>query len=71
MSALAPGTEGTVVDVRSHDPLCVERLFALGVAPGAAVRVLQRFPATVFLCDQTELAVERAVADVILVSTGL
>jgi len=29
--------------------------------------VLQTFPGVVFLCDQTELAVERAVAETILV----
>lgn len=39
-----------------------ERLAALGVSPGAAVRVLQTFPGIVFECDQTELAVERLVA---------
>ena len=45
----------------------VERLVVLGVTAGAAVTVLQTFPGIVFLCDQTELAVERAVADTILV----
>jgi Fe2+ transport system protein FeoA len=44
-----------------------ERLGALGVSAGAAVRVLQTFPGIVFECDQTELAVERAVARSILV----
>ena len=29
--------------------------------------MLQTFPGVVFLCDQTELAVERAVADAIIV----
>jgi hypothetical protein len=29
--------------------------------------MLQRFPGVVFLCDQTELAVERAVADAVIV----
>ena len=43
------------------------RLAALGVTAGAAVRVLQTFPVIVFECDQTELAVERAVARAIFV----
>lgn len=43
------------------------RLAALGVAAGTAVRVLQTFPVIVFECDQTELAIERAVARVIVV----
>jgi Fe2+ transport system protein FeoA len=44
-----------------------ERLAALGVSAGASIRVLQTFPGIVFECDQTELAVERAVAMAILV----
>lgn len=58
---------GVVVDVRSHDEPCRDRLFAMGVTPGAHLEVLQTFPAVVFLCDQTELAIERPVAEVILV----
>jgi Fe2+ transport system protein FeoA len=46
----------------------VDRLVALGVTPGATITVLQTFPGIVFLCDQTELAVERAVADSIVVN---
>jgi Fe2+ transport system protein FeoA len=42
-------------------------LTALGVTPGAMVKVLQRFPGVVFLCDHTELAVEPAVARSIFV----
>jgi len=44
-----------------------ERLAALGVTAGASIRLLQRFPAFVFECDQTEIAVERTMAAVILV----
>ena len=39
-----------------------DRLVALGVTPGVSVTVLQIFPGIVFLCDQTELVVERGVA---------
>jgi Fe2+ transport system protein FeoA len=44
-----------------------DRLAALGVTAGAKIRVVQTFPGIVFECDQTELAVERAVARSILV----
>lgn len=44
-----------------------DRLAALGVTPGAAITVLQTFPGIVFECDQTEVAIERAVARAILV----
>jgi Fe2+ transport system protein FeoA len=64
------GESGIVVDVLPDPNGRVDRLTALGVRRGARVRVLQTFPGIVFECDETELAVERAVARVILVSTG-
>ena len=67
LSLLPSGSRGTIVHVRPHQGDRVDRLLALGVTPGARVTVLQQFPGVVFLCDQTELAVERGVADVILV----
>jgi DtxR family transcriptional regulator, Mn-dependent transcriptional regulator len=67
LSTLPVGSRGTIVHVRPHMGDRVDRLLALGVTPGAPVQVLQQFPGVVFLCDQTELAVERGVADVILV----
>jgi len=45
-----------------------ERLAALGVGPGAMVRVLQTFPGIVIECDQTELAIERMVGGSIWIS---
>ena len=44
-----------------------DRLHALGVTPGAPSSCLQTSPGIVFLCDQTELAIERTVAEAILV----
>ena len=68
LSSLAPGACGTVHRVQPHGGDRVDRLVALGVTAGAPITVLQTFPGIVFLCDQTELAVERAVADTILVT---
>lgn len=56
-----------MVRVLRDDGARAERLKALGVTPGARVRLLQKFPGFVFECDQTELAVEPAVARAILV----
>jgi DtxR family Mn-dependent transcriptional regulator len=67
LTRLARGARGTVVRVSGPDPARVDRLAALGVTPGAAIRVLQTFPGLVFECDQTELTVERRVAEAILV----
>jgi Fe2+ transport system protein FeoA len=75
LAALPEGARGTVVQVRGGGlagvrPERVDRLMALGVTPGAHVVVLQTAPGIVFKCDQTELAVERAVADAIIVKLG-
>jgi Fe2+ transport system protein FeoA len=67
LSSLEEGDHAIVVDVRADHHGRADRLLALGVTPGARVTMLQRFPGIVFLCDQTELAVERAVADAVIV----
>ena len=67
LSSLQPGARGVIAEVRAQGGERVERLVALGVTAGAPVVVLQTFPGIVFQCDQTELAVERGVADAILV----
>lgn len=66
LSSLEANERGVVVEVRDRSGRA-DRLLALGVTPGATVTMLQTFPGVVFLCDQTELAIERAVADAILV----
>ena len=67
LSSLPVGANGIVSSVAHTSTPRVEHLLWLGVLPGALVTMLQTFPGVVFLCDQTELAVERAVADAILV----
>jgi Fe2+ transport system protein FeoA len=70
LTALVPGERGIVDSVGLHRNGRFDRLLALGVTPGAQITVLQTFPGIVFLCDQTELAVERAVADAIFIVTA-
>ena len=67
LAELPAGARGVVVDVNASDGGRSDRLMALGVTPGARIVVLQTFPGVVFLCDQTELAVERSVARSVLV----
>lgn len=68
LSSLPPGASGRIVRITRDFSHRAERLAALGVSTGASIRVLQTFPGIVFECDQTELAVERAVARSILVA---
>jgi Fe2+ transport system protein FeoA len=67
LSSLAVGAHALVSGVAESGAARAERLLALGITAGAVVTMMQTFPGVVFLCDQTELAVERAVADAILV----
>lgn len=67
LASLEAGQDAVVLRVLKDDPARADRLAALGVTPGARIRVLQRFPGFVFECDQTELAVEPVVARSILV----
>ncbi len=67
LSSLPAGTIARVVQVTSEDAARTDRLAAMGVTPGAIVKVLQTFPGVVFMCDHTELAVEPAVATSIFV----
>ena len=67
LSSLAVDERAIVADVHAHQAGRAERLLALGVTPGAAVTMLQKRPGVVFLCDQTELAVERTVARSVMV----
>lgn len=67
LAHLPAGARGRVARVARDLTGRAERLAALGVTPGASIRVLQTFPGIVFECDQTEMAVERAVARSILI----
>jgi Fe2+ transport system protein FeoA len=67
LAELPEGACGVVISIRGTHGGRADRLLSLGVTPGATVSVLQTFPGVVFLCDQTELAIERSVAGSILV----
>jgi Fe2+ transport system protein FeoA len=67
LASLPPGTRGRVSRITRDLTGRGDRLAALGITVGAAITVLQTFPGIVFECDQTEVAVERAVAHAIFI----
>jgi Fe2+ transport system protein FeoA len=71
LTALKSGTRGRVTHVIPDLNGRAERLSALGVTRGAAIRVLQTFPVIIFECDQTEIAIERALARAVLIEPDL
>jgi DtxR family Mn-dependent transcriptional regulator len=40
----------------------LQKLSALGLAPGAVIKVLQKYPSFVVQCDETQIALEREIA---------
>jgi len=67
LATVKTGARGRVVRVVRDLTGRADRLAALGVTPGACITVLQTFPVIVFECDQTELAIERAMARAVLI----
>ena len=67
LADMTPGSRGRVAQIARDLTGRSNRLAALGITPGAPIRVLQTFPGIVFECDQTEVAVECAVARAILI----
>lgn len=67
LTELPAGARGRVAAVVGNGNGRADRLAAYGVTPGASIVLLQRFPCFVFLCDETQMAVEPEVARSILV----
>jgi Fe2+ transport system protein FeoA len=65
LAGLAAGAEG-VVERLQGDPELLTRLTAQGLAPGVSVHLLQRAPTFVIEVGETTLAIERRVAEAIL-----
>ena len=61
LTALRPGDEATVscLDAEGN---AVAKLAALGILPGARVRLVQRYPAYVFRLGFGEVAIDEALA---------
>lgn len=67
LSTLTEGQTGKVAYIHAPELGRLQKLTAMGVLPGAAVSVLQRFPAHVFQVGHTQFAVDREIADAIYV----
>ncbi len=67
---LKPGQRALVVELRSESAARLDRLGALGLMPGTWIVVQQRTPALVLRVGETEVSVDRSVAEEILVRTA-
>jgi len=56
------GGRARVAYIAAREHGLVQKLAALGISPGVQIKLLQKWPSFVFQCEETEVAVEAAVA---------
>ncbi|MHC4631483.1 MAG: metal-dependent transcriptional regulator [Planctomycetota bacterium] len=62
-----PESEGTVAYLATKDNRQVQKLVAMGILPGANIKVIRQFPSYVFQVGYSQFAVDRPLAEVIYV----
>jgi DtxR family Mn-dependent transcriptional regulator len=67
LSSMEPAEEGRVAYINAAEPGHLQKLMAMGVLPGMALRMIQTFPSFVFQVGQTQYAVDRDLADCVYV----
>lgn len=60
-------SEGTVAYLATKDNRQVQKLLAMGILPGANIKVIRQFPSYVFQVGYSQFAVDRPLAEVIYV----
>lgn len=63
LAELAPGEEGLIACVQSHDQRAFHKLMAMGILPGNTIKLLRRSPAYVFQVGFSQFAVDRDIAE--------
>ena len=67
LSSLEAAEEGRVAYINAGQPGQLQKLMAMGVLPGMALKMIQTFPSFVFQVGQTQYAVDRELADCVYV----
>ncbi len=67
LAGMTPGQQGKVAYVHAAESNQLQKLMAMGILPGAPVRLVQNFPSYVFEVGQTQFAVDREIAQAIYV----
>lgn len=57
----------TVAAIETHDQRKLEKLMAMGVFPGMAIMLIQKFPSYVFQISQSQFTVDKELAECIFV----
>ena len=59
---LRPGQEGQIAYLHMHDPQHLQKLMAMGVLPGVALKLKSNFPSYVFEAGFSQFAVDETIA---------
>jgi DtxR family Mn-dependent transcriptional regulator len=59
---LSVGESARIAYLSTREHARLTKLSALGITPGAVLKLLQKWPTYVFQCDETEIAIEGEVA---------
>jgi DtxR family transcriptional regulator, Mn-dependent transcriptional regulator len=63
--------KGKVAYLQTKDPKQLQKLMAMGILPGASIMLLQKFPSHVFQVGQSQFAIDKELAEPILVRTNM
>jgi len=66
LSRLKVGQKGVVAYLQTDDRLRLEKIMAMGILPGKAITLLQQFPSYVFQAGFSQFAVDRELAEAII-----
>jgi DtxR family Mn-dependent transcriptional regulator len=67
LSDLETGTRGKIAYITSKKHQRLQRLMAMGVIPGLPLRLLQKYPSFVIQIEETQIALDKELADEIFV----
>ncbi|KKK78395.1 hypothetical protein LCGC14_2843990 [marine sediment metagenome] len=67
LADLKPTQKGKIAYIYTKEPKKLRKLMATGILPGKSITLLQKFPSYVFQVGQTQIAVDKEMADAIYV----
>lgn len=62
------GEEGIISELDTDSKSILRKLMAMGILPGMKLKMIQTFPSYVFQVGYTQVAVDKEIASVILIS---
>ena len=66
LAKLKVGQKGVVAYLQTEDRRRLEKIMAMGILPGKTITLLQKFPSYVFQAGHSQFAVDRELAEAII-----